>query len=176
VPRIPDQTGGYRSRLPRLIGLTGWPTVAPDLATARDPAQARQWLTELIDAAVLRYLDYAYGNATMLVHAATAPTAILRTLPALDEDLWAPSVAAAWEAAAALTAIYAPAEAAPPQTRPAPPEGADAVDEVFARAVEHGDEHVIKFTDTVADVYARTGNPTSLAAASHAVNLIPLPS
>jgi hypothetical protein len=100
----------------------------------------------------------------------------LRTLPALDQDLWAPSVAAAWEASAALTAIYAPAEAAPPQTRPAAPEGADTVDELFARAVEHGDEHVIKFTDTVADVYARTGNPASLAAAIHAVNLIPLPS
>jgi hypothetical protein len=30
----------------------------------------------------------------MLVHSATAPTAILRSLPALDTGLWAPSAAA----------------------------------------------------------------------------------
>jgi hypothetical protein len=34
----------------------------------------------------------------------------------------------------------------------------------IARAVEHGDEHVIKFADTAADVHARTGNPDALAA------------
>jgi len=47
---------------------------------------------------------------------------------------------------------------------------------MFARAVEHGDEHVIKFADTAADVYARTGNPAALAAAVRAAELIPRPS
>jgi hypothetical protein len=168
VPRITDQTGGYRSRLPRLIGLTGWPAVASE----QDPSRAKQWLTDLVNAAVLGFLDYAYGNATMLVHSATAPNAILRTLPALDESLWAPSAAAAWAAAAALTAIYAPAEAAPPRPWPATSGGAE---DVFARAVEHGDEHAIKFADTAVEVHARTGDPAALAAAVHAAALIPVP-
>jgi len=43
-----------------------------------------------------------------------------------------------------------------------------------ARAVEHGDEHVIKFADTAADVYARTGNRDALAAAVRATQLIGL--
>lgn len=116
----------------------------------------------------------------MLVHSATAPTAILRTLPALSQDLWAPSAAAAWDAAAALTAIYAPPVPAPPGTAPpgtlpAAPTGPGAADEAFARAVAHGDEHVIKFADTAADVHARTGNPAALAAAVHAARLIPRP-
>jgi hypothetical protein len=51
--------------------------------------------------------------------------------------------------------------------------GADG--EVFARAVAHGDEHVIKFADTAAEVHARTGNPAALAAAVRAVELIPRP-
>jgi hypothetical protein len=81
-------------------------------------------------------------------------------------------VAASWAAAAALTAIYAPAAAAPGAELPGPPTGAQAAQEAFARAVEHGDEHVIKFADTAADVYARTRNADALAAAIRATQLI----
>ena len=108
----------------------------------------------------------------MLVHSATAPNAILRTLPALDRHLWAPSVTAAWAAAAALTAVYAPAAAATPSELPGPPSGPQAAEETFARAVEHGDEHVIKFAGTAADVYARAGNPDALATAVRAIQTI----
>lgn len=41
------------------------------------------------------------------------------------------------------------------------------------RAVAHGDEHVIKFTDTAAEVCTRTGNIGALAAALQAGRLIP---
>lgn len=174
VPRIGNQSGGIRDRLSQLVGLAGW-QAALTAPTAQAAEPARTWLAGLADAAVIKYLDHAYGNPTMLVHAATAPTAILRVLPALDQDLWAPSAAAAWDAAAALVAIYAPAEPAPAQTRPAPPTEPGAVEEIFGRAVAHGDEHVIKFVDTAADVHARTGDPAALAAALHAIELIPRP-
>ena len=82
------------------------------------------------------------------------------------------SAAAALAAAAALTAIYAPAIPADPARLPDPPTGPQAAEETFARAVEHGDEHVIKFADTAADVYARTGNTRALAAAVRAAQLI----
>ena len=105
-------------------------------------------------------------------YSATAPNAILRTLPALDRHLWAPSVTAAWAATAALTAVYAPPDPAGPAGLPDPPPGLQAGEEVFARAVQHGDEHVIKFADTATDVYARTGNTEALAAAIRATQLI----
>ncbi len=108
----------------------------------------------------------------MLVHSATAPNAALRTLPALDRRLWSPSLAAASAASAALTAVYAPATPASPAALPGPPAGPRAAEDAFARAVEHGDEHVIKFADTAADVYARTGNGDALAAAARAASLI----
>jgi len=41
-----------------------------------------------------------------------------------------------------------------------------------ARAVEHGDEHVIKFADTAVEVFARTGDPDAIAAALRAAELI----
>ncbi len=47
-----------------------------------------------------------------------------------------------------------------------------AAEETFTLAVEHGDEHVIKFADTAADVYARTGRRDALAAAIRATRLI----
>jgi hypothetical protein len=130
----------------------------------------RSWLAGLVDATTTRYLSYGHGNGVMLVHSATAPNAVLRTLPTLDRQLWAPSVAAPWAAAAALTAIYAPTAPAAPAELPDPPAGPQAAEETFARAVEHGDEHVIKFADTAADVYARTGDRAALAAAAQLID------
>jgi hypothetical protein len=48
----------------------------------------------------------------------------------------------------------------------------DPVEEVLDRAIAHGDEHVIKFTDTAAEVYTRTGDPDALAVALHVGTLI----
>ena len=121
VPRIADQSGGVRERLARLAVLPGWPAA---LAAAQIPASAqalRSWLAGLVEAAAARYLRYGHGEGVMLVHSATAPNAILRTLPALDRLLWAPSVAAAWAAAAALTAVCAPAAPAEQTELPDPP-------------------------------------------------------
>ena len=96
-------------------------------------------------------------------------------MPALDAGLWAPSLPASWAASSALTAVYAPAEPALRAQLPEPPGGqsrAGTAREVFARAVEHGDEHVIKLADTAVDVFARTGHPDAIAAALRAAELI----
>jgi hypothetical protein len=172
VPRIADQSGNIRVRLGRLADLPGWPAA---LGAPQIPASAEaltSWLAGLVDAATIRYLSYGHGDSVMLVHSATAPNAVLRTLPALDRRLWAPSVAASWAAAAALTAIYAPAAKARLTGLPDPPPAPQTAEDTFALAAEHGDEHVIKFADTAADVFARTGDTDALAAAVRATQLI----
>jgi hypothetical protein len=175
VPRIADQTGGIGKLLPRLNGLAGWPGALAAPGIPADSEGIRAWLAGLANAAAVHYLDYGHGEPVMLVHAATAPTAILRSLPALSTDLWAASAAAAWAAAAALTAIYAPAAPAPREVLPDVPPGPQASEEIFAQAVGHGDEHVIKFADTAVDVHARTGSRAALAAAARAVQLVARP-
>jgi hypothetical protein len=172
VPRIADQSGDIRVRLARLADLPGWPAAlgAPELPASAE--ELTSWLAGLVDAATFRYLSYGHGNGVMLVHSATAPNAVLRTLPALDRRLWEPSVAAAWAAAAALTAIYAPAAPVLLTELPEPPARPQTVEDTFALAIEHGDEHVIKFADTAADVFARTGDAEALAAAVRATQLI----
>jgi hypothetical protein len=180
VPRIADQTGGIVARLDRLAEVSWLPPLG-DLAPSAGPEPARALLTELVDAATIRYLAYGHGNAVMLVHSATAPGAVLRTLPALSRAAWTPSLAAAWAASSALTAIYAPADAA--SDTPVVPDQPDVgtgsraaiAAETFAAAVEHGDEHVIKFADTAIEVLGRTGDQRAVAAARRAMDLIERP-
>lgn len=150
------ETGGFSARLGRVAGLPAW------AAGVSDPDEAHRALTELVRAATHRYATHGHGEATMLVHASTAPNAVLRALPALPRTLWAPSLHAAWTASAAVTSMYAPQA---PVTYTAP--GTFAPEEVFERALAHGDEHVIKFTDTALDV----GDERALAAALRAIEL-----
>ncbi|MEE1816482.1 questin oxidase family protein [Streptomyces sp. SP18ES09] len=156
VPPVPEQDGGIRARLAQLTAFPVW-------GGAPDPATAKELLTELVTAATHRYASHGHGEPVMLVHAATAPNAVLRTLPALPRALWAPSVTAAWAAAAAVTAAYTPREVAPYARTGLTPE------EVFERAAAHGDDHTIKFTDTALDV----GDPLALAAAVRSIDLNP---
>ncbi|MGW2563470.1 questin oxidase family protein [Streptomyces sp. NPDC001514] len=156
VPPIPDPQGGFPARLARVDRLPAW------AAGVTDPDTAKQRLAELVRAATHRYATHGHGEETMLVHAATAPNAVLRTLPALPRALWAPSLHAAWTASAAVTAMYAPTEPIP-YVSP----GRITAEEVLERALAHGDEHVIKFTDTALDL----GDEQALAAALRAIEL-----
>ncbi|MEV1022210.1 questin oxidase family protein [Streptomyces sp. NPDC050264] len=158
VPRIADRSGGVVARFGQLTGLPAWAGGPVDPDTARDR------LAELVTAAVHRYATHAQGDPVMLVHAATAPNAVLRTLPALPRELWPDSLAAAWAASAAVTAAYAPAAPDPY----AIPGGAGSPEEVFARAAAHGNDHAIKFADTAFDV----GTDEAMTAAERALGLI----
>ncbi len=172
VPHLPMQRGVIASRIPRLADLAGWSASVASLRPAADAADVEARLTDLIDAATVRYLAHAHGSPVLLVHTATAPNAVLHTLPALPRELWAPSLSAVWSASAAIVAMYEPADAAPREALPSAPGVADPAGEAVERAAAHGDEHVIKFTDTAAEVYARTRNLDALAAAVRASQLL----
>ena len=175
VPRVRSQQGNLAARFGQLTEESGWPASVARLRPATSPGQVQARLADLVTAATLRYLSYGHGQPVLLVHTATAPNAVRHALPALPAELWVPSLTAAWAASAAIFAAYAPPAGTVPAPRPAVPAGPGAVAEVLDRAVHHGDEHVIKFTDTAAEVYTSTGQPDALAAALHAGTLIPGP-
>jgi hypothetical protein len=166
VPHLPDQSGLIVHRLGRLTDLPTWPAAQAALRAPVDDNDVITLLERLVDAATLRYLTHAHGSPVLLVHTATAPNAVLHTLPSLPRELWAPSLSAVWSAAAAIIAAYEPAYAVPRTELPHAPRAEDPVAEVVHRATEHGDEHVIKFTDTAVEVFERTQNPDALAAAA----------
>ncbi len=174
VARLPDQTGFIAHRLDRLERSPGW---ASSLRALRPPATAEDVparLDAIIDAAVAAYLGLGHGSPVLLVHTATAPNAVRQVLPVLPADQWMPSLTAAWAAAAAVVATYAPAQ-------PAPIEGVVRAgrgltrEDALQRAAEHGDEHVLKFADTAVEAYDRTENPDLLAATLHVGALITPP-
>nr|WP_203677208.1 questin oxidase family protein [Actinoplanes siamensis] len=119
VPRVPDQRAGVRDRLAQLADLSAWPQAAGAVPAENLPAADQ--LRAIVAAAARRHLDYGYGSPVMLVHATTAPAAVLRALPALPPALAAPSVAAAWAATAAITAAYSPATPDPAHSPDAGP-------------------------------------------------------
>jgi hypothetical protein len=171
MPRIPDQRGTVADRFGQLHRMAAWPSAVAALRPPTDPEQTRAVLTDLVTAATVRYLRHGHASPVLLVHTATAPNAVLHSLPALPQDLWAPSLSAVWAVSAAIYAGWAPADPAPRDIVPAP-SGPDAAAEVIDRAVANGDEHVIKFTDTAVEVYTRTGDPAALAAALRITTLI----
>ncbi|MGE5828091.1 MAG: questin oxidase family protein [Micromonosporaceae bacterium] len=173
VPRVPRQDGGINARLEQLGELDGFVPALAALRPASGRAEVATRLAEVVAAATRAFLTYERDGNIMLIHAATAPAAVLRTLPALPAQLWQPSLDAAWAASAALVAAYAGPQTPPPAPPEPVPDGDDAAAEVFARAVEHGDEHVVKFADTAADVHFRDGDPAALAAALWAVRSVP---
>jgi hypothetical protein len=172
IPRIPDQSGTVATRFGRFADTPGWPAALAMLRPAVDPHDARARLADLVDAAVPRYLSHGHASPVLLVHSATAPNAVLNTLPALPRELWAPSLGAVWAASAAIVSAYAPARPSGRADPPVPPEGPDAPPDVLEWAVSHGDEHVIKFADTAVEVHGRTGDPDALAAARRVGQLI----
>ena len=166
LPRIDDPEGGARTRLAQLADLAPWPDA---LATLRPPADLEQVpveLNALAEAAVAQYLDYGRADPIMLVHAATAPAAAAAALPYLPPELWQVTWDGAWSACAAITSCYAAAGTDKGELLPSlTPE------EVFDRAVDNGDEHVIKFTDVAVLAHER-GCVAALSSATLAASLV----
>jgi hypothetical protein len=165
VPRVPDQRSGIRFRLAQLADLPGWPGAAGAVPGPADGA-VEERLAAIVTAAVRRHATHGYGNAVLMVHAATAPLAVLRTLPELPVALHGPSLAAAWAATAAVTSAYSP------RVAQALPTGTDDAAAVLRRATDSGDAHAIKFADAAIAMWERDPDPLVLAASRQATDLI----
>lgn len=171
IPRAEGR--GFDEWAHRMLEIPGWSERVGGVRIPEDPEAVYQWLSQVVDEAVVRYLRYGHGDGIMSVHAATAPNAVWRIMPVLERKWWRDSARAAWIAMATLTALYAPATAADDvELAGIAPGGPGAADEAFFMAVEHGDEHVIKFSDTAVDVYARTHDVRALKAIFRAAALI----
>ena len=173
LERGPGRSGTVAQRLGALAASPAWPPATAALRPAAGPQDVPARLTDLVAAATERYLRFGHGSPVLLVHTATAPNAVLHTLPALPENLWEPSLAAVWSASAAIHSAYRAATPAPDEALPKAPASEDPVARAVEAGVAHGDEHVIKFTDTAAEVYTRSGSPAALAAVERIRTLIP---
>jgi hypothetical protein len=169
LPELPERSGLIAHRLTRLAEMPEWPGAVAAMSMPAYADEVPSALAALVDAATVRYLRVGRDSPVLLVHTATAPNAILHCLPVLPRDLWLPSLAAGWTAAAAITVTYAGKPGTPAKSL----RGNDPAAVLLDRAADHRDEHVIKFADTAIESFERTGDHDALAAVHLAANLIP---
>ncbi|GAA5083889.1 questin oxidase family protein [Nocardia iowensis] len=102
----------------------------------------------------------AHGFPIPLLHGVTAPAAARLVLPQLPRQLHEPTVAALWQAQVTLLMMITTGndgeESALTRAQRAE---VPAWDELIGRAVEHGDEHVIKFTEACLREHALRPDP-----------------
>jgi hypothetical protein len=137
--------------------------------------QHTQWLlSEMTTEFAGVYLAHPEVRPVPLVHGVTAPAAVRLVLPHLPDELHQPSVAALWQAHAALLLTFASDHGTEDTARTrALQTDTPAFDELCVQAVEHGDEHVIKFTEACLREHALRPDPRYPAAVLAAHQRIP---
>jgi hypothetical protein len=171
LPRQPASTpAGLAERLAQLGDYPGYAQALGTLAPQRT-----QWLlSEMTSEFAGIYLTHPEVFPVILIHAVTAPAAVRLILPHLPEDLHLASLAAVWQVHTALLLAFTSDHGAEDTARAqALRTETPGFDELAARAVEHGDEHVIKFTEACQREYALRPDPRYPAAVLAAHHRIP---
>lgn len=157
-PEVESDGPGISGRLAALHRLVGF---ASGLDGWSAPPTSDAALDQLIGAAG-RVLAAREDAPIAFCHAVTTPAAVRLVLPELAAELQQVSVALTWQVVGGIVAGFA----APRIDRESEAAFAELdATELAARAVEHGDEHVIKLTEAALREHARTGDATLLVAA-----------
>jgi hypothetical protein len=137
---------------------------APPDAQA-DPAADLSRLTARFAQVYLRH--GTAHNTIAFIHAVTGPCSLRRMAPHLQPATLRAALPYAWQAATAIYAAYA--RRGDPVRRPAPKLSRA---ELVARALANGNEHAIKFTETLLSEHELHADPVYLAAAEDVVGRI----
>ena len=167
-PAVPSDGPGVTGRLRSLQRLEGFSDGLDQWSAPQTPDEA---LDDLISAAA-RVLAARSDAPIAFCHAVTAPAAVRLVLPVLPADLQRASVGASWMVVGGIVAAFASPRLAQEVSRIE----ADAdvlLDRLSPRAIEHGDEHVIKLTEASQREFARSGDATLLVAADRFRHRIP---
>jgi hypothetical protein len=170
VPFLPAGLRELRGSIDAALApLATW-TDFQRVAAAFDPGDDARAATRSLSLLFARvYLTNAVDWLTTIVfvHALTSVKAVERLLPWLEADAARDAVRFAWQAAAALYAVYgteppgAPLSASP-----------DAPASITAAAIASQDEHAIKVTETCLDDFAADPRPEFLAVSRHAITML----
>jgi hypothetical protein len=137
------------------------------------PRPAAVILSEMATTFAGVYLAHPEVAPVPLIHGVTAPAAMRIVLAQLPEDLHTASVAAMWHVHVALLLMFTSSPGA--EARSLGDAARDALPswhDLFGRALEHGDEHVIKLTEACYRENALQPDPRFAAAAQAALQRI----
>ncbi len=153
----------------RLNEVAGYPAA---VAALGPPADVHEGLSELTAAFCRTMLAYPDALPQGLVHAVTPIAAARSLVPCLPAASVDALYTRAWQVGAAIVVGFTPP---PRRDRPTrvPDRAPLRPDELIARAVEHRDTHVVKFTEACAREHALRPDPVYLYAAQHLIERTP---
>jgi len=170
--RTSPQGAGQSGRSP-LADLHDNPSYAEALGTL-SPLAAGRRLSEMTSTFAGVHLAHADGPPVPMIHGVTAPAALRVALAQLPDQLDAPSVAAMWRVHVALLLMFThDADTEHDILKSASDTGLLPWHDLFGRALVHGDEHVIKFTEACYRENAIQPDPRFAAAVQAALQRIP---
>ncbi|MGH3564119.1 MAG: questin oxidase family protein, partial [Mycobacterium sp.] len=138
------------------------------------PGKADELLSDMTTTFAGVYLAHPEVAPVPLVHGVTAPAAIWLVLPYLPERLRLATVAVMWQSHLALLLRFTSSTAGENDiARSASETETPPVAGLIARALDHGDEHVIKFTEAVLREHALRPDARFLPAVVAAQHRIP---
>jgi hypothetical protein len=154
-----------------LDALSEFPPFGPVIDLLDVDGDAQALVLELTDTFARVYLANTHDvlSAIVFIHGVTSIAALGHILPHLTDVTRRAALRFAWQSSCALYAAFG--SRPEPDGRIVPP-GED-IQELVDRAVAHGDEHAIKFTEACLHQHARNPSVAYLAAARHALDVLP---
>jgi hypothetical protein len=172
VPLVPpDRRGKAGNITATLRVLDDMPEFAPAMGlidTGRDLAPLVAELTEVFARV---YLANAHDIRTTIafIHGVTSPAALGNIAPEISERTARAALPFAWQSGCGLYACFGGDTAMAEAIEPAEADE----DGLVERAIAHGDEHVIKFTEACLHRHALCPSLVYIAAADHVRGMIP---
>ena len=147
------------------------PEFAPAIGLIDTDGDLASLMAELTEVFARVYLANAYDvrSTIAFIHGVTSPAALANIAPLVGEQTARAALPYAWQSGCGLYACFGGETA---MARDVVPPEADE-DELVERAIAHGDEHVIKFTEACLHRHRLDPSPIYLAAVDHVRGMIP---
>lgn len=170
VPVVPPDKRA-RGNIVAALGVLGdFPEFAPAIGLIDTGGAAAPLAAELTETFARVYLANAHDIPTTIafIHGVTSHAALGNMVPHLSEATARAASRYAWQTGCGLYACFG---GGTPLADPVEPQDTD-MDALADRAVQNGDEHVIKFTEACLSRHAIDPSPAYLAAAEHVHGII----
>ena len=170
VPVVPPDKRRPGNIVTALGALDEFPEFAPVIGLIDASGDIGRLISELTLVFARVYLANANNIPTVIafIHGVTSHAALGNMAPHVGEASMRSALRYAWQTGCGLYACYGSGAAVGAEIETAHENAEDLIE----RAIENGDEHVIKFTEASLSRYAVHPSPAYFAAANHAAGLI----
>jgi hypothetical protein len=172
VAVVPPDRRSYAGNITASLGmLDDFPEFARSILLIDTGGELARLVSELTEVFARVYLANAHDIRTTIafIHGVTSPAALGNIAPQVSERAARTALRYAWQSGCGLYSCFSGDTAMAEDIEPRD----ENEDELMDRAVAHGDEHVIKFTEACLRQHTLSPSPVYFAAVDHVIGMIP---